>query len=176
MTEGKWNCMLPVVLGRCAPKPGLIRVPGPALYLRLKSWAFTTLLTLLSLFVLRSDLVDFSTIFCEADKYLSLFFLSHPCWDNSPQSPPGPLASWNPQWTQLHGDLRTGLVRAAWMACPSIPLKKHLSCYIICWWFFYELILIKPYSECWIGCTEVIVENKRKKKNGESISFPKAPK
>ena len=143
-----------MVLGRCAPKTGLTRVAWACTLLETEILGIYNPADLLSLFSLRWDLVDFSTIICEADKYLSLFFLSHPCWDNSPQSSPVSLAFWNPCWAQLHGDLRMGLVRAAWNACPSIPLRKPLSCYIICWWFFTQKMWPKvPGTATAICCT-----------------------
>lgn len=170
MTEGKWNCMWPMVLGRCVPKTGLTRVAW--------AWALTWDWNLGHFITLKTGEVcshsgEIWLTWVELSVRLinicPFFFLSHPCWDNSPQSSPESLAFWNPCWAQLHGDLMTGLSESC-LKSLSITLRK--PCPVLLF-DFYELILIKPYSECWIGCTEVPVENKRKKKMVSLFLFQK---
>lgn len=148
---------------------------GHALYSRLKSWAFTTLqtcfpcshsgeiwLTLVQLFVRLINICPFSFSPIPAETIL----LNHPLG----LLPFGTLAEHS--FMEIWGWDWWGLLETP---VPLYPEKTFALLYYLLM-IFYELILIKPYSECWIGCTEVTVENKRKKKNGESISFPKAPK
>lgn len=173
MTEGKWNCMWPMVLGRCVPKTGLTRV----------AWACTLLETEIlgihnpedSAFLVRTQVrfdwqVELSVrLEINSCPFLSLSSLLRQFSSIIPES----LAFWNTCWAQLHGDLVTGVGESCLKSLSVYNPRGNIVLFyyllMILW-----LILIKPYSECWIGCTQKVpVENKRKKKMVSPFLFQK---
>lgn len=144
MTEGKWNCMWPMVLGRCVPKTGLTRVAWACTLLETEilgiynpwrlcfpySHSGEIWLTWVELSVRLINICPFSFSLIPAETIL----LNHP-WVSCLLEPLLSTASWRfddgVEWELLEKPVYN-------------PEETFVLFYYLLM-IFYELILIKPY-------------------------------